>query len=128
MGQLKQTQVCYPVPARLLGEIQNHNSNSATSLAQLNAAPPTLLHMRDGEVVLYRRTNSPTWQTRYKLKDGSWCRASTRKMPQTITSVKFGKTQLKKVIQIGALGQPRVFITMNIKSRLHCVTCSSDIN
>ena len=41
---------------------------------------PTLLHMRDGEVVLYRRTNSPTWQTRYKLKDGSWCRASTRKM------------------------------------------------
>ena len=35
-----------------------------------------LLHMRDGEVVLYRRANSPVWQSRYKLQDGSWCRAS----------------------------------------------------
>jgi hypothetical protein len=80
MDQLKQTQVCYPAPARLRGEIQNHNSNPASSLAKLNAAQATLFHMRDGEVVLYRRANSPTWQTRYKLQDGSWCRASTRKM------------------------------------------------
>ncbi len=80
MGQLKQTQVCYPVPARLRGESQNQNTTPTTPLAKLNAAQATLLHMRDGEVVLYRRANSPTWQTRYKLKDGSWCRASTRKM------------------------------------------------
>jgi len=33
-----------------------------------------------GEVVLYRRSNSPVWQSRYKLQDGSWYRASTRKM------------------------------------------------
>ena len=80
MDQLKQTQVCYPVPARLRGDSQKQQNTPTTSLAQLNAAHPTLLHMRDGEVVLYRRSNSPTWQTRYKLKDGSWCRASTRKM------------------------------------------------
>ena len=128
MGQLKQTQICYPVPARLRGESQKQQNTPTTAITQLTAAHPTLLHMRDGEVVLYRRTNSPTWQTRYKLKDGSWCRASTRKMPQTITSVKFGKTQLKNVMQIGSRDQPRVFITMNIKSRLHCGTCSSDIN
>ena len=72
MGQLKQTQVCYPVPARLRGESQKQQNTPTTAITQLTAAHPTLFHMRDGEVVLYRRTNSPTWQTRYKLKDGSW--------------------------------------------------------
>ena len=80
MGRLKQTQVCYPVPARLRGDSQKQQNTPTTAITQLTAAHPTLFHMRDGEVVLYRRTNSPTWQTRYKLKDGSWCRASTRKM------------------------------------------------
>ena len=80
MDRLKQTQVCYPVPALLRSEIQTYNTMHTTSLAKLKAAHPTLLHMRDGEVVLYRRANSPVWQSRYKLQDGSWCRASTRKM------------------------------------------------
>ena len=80
MGQLKQTQICYPVPARLRGDSQKQQNPPTTAITQLTAAHPTLFHMRDGEVVLYRRANSPTWQTRYKLKDGSWFRASTRKM------------------------------------------------
>ena len=80
MDELKQTQVCYPVPARLRSESEKKQNNPPSALAKLKAASPTLLHMRDGEVVLYRRTKSPVWQTRYKLKDGSWCRASTRKM------------------------------------------------
>lgn len=80
MDELKQTQVCYPVPARLRSESDKNQTNSTSALAKLKAASPTLLHMRDGEVVLYRRAKSPVWQTRYKLKDGSWCRASTRKM------------------------------------------------
>ena len=80
MDRLKQTQVCYPSPALLRSEIQTHNTLPTTSLAKLKAAQPMLLHMRDGEVVLYRRVNSPVWQSRYKLQDGSWHRASTRKM------------------------------------------------
>ena len=80
MDELKQTQVCYPVPARLRSESEKNQTNSTSALAKLKAASLTLLHMRDGEVVLYRRAKSPVWQTRYKLKDGSWCRASTRKM------------------------------------------------
>ncbi len=34
--------------------------------------------LRDGEVVLYRRPNSPWWQCRFKLQDGKWQRESTR--------------------------------------------------
>jgi len=41
---------------------------------------------------------------------------------------KIWKNAVKNVMQIGYRDQPRVFITMNIKSRLHCGTCSSDIN
>jgi integrase len=36
-------------------------------------------YLRDGEVVLYRRDASTFWQCRFKLADGSWYRASTRK-------------------------------------------------
>ena len=37
------------------------------------------LHLRDGEVVLYRRRHSLQYQCRYKLADGTWCRRSTAK-------------------------------------------------
>jgi integrase len=49
------------------------------ALASLNFAPPASVHLRDGECVLYRRSNSPVWYCRYKLQDGSWHRTSTRK-------------------------------------------------
>ena len=38
---------------------------------------PTVIHLRDGEVVLYRRAGSPYWQVRYKLRTGAWAREST---------------------------------------------------
>ena len=37
------------------------------------------LHLRDGEVVLYRRRHSLQYQCRYKLTDGTRCRRSTAK-------------------------------------------------
>ncbi len=40
---------------------------------------PTLIHLRDGEVVLFRRGDSPLWQCRFKLQDGSWHRTSTKR-------------------------------------------------
>ncbi len=40
---------------------------------------PNILYLRDGEVVLYRRSASPLYQCRFKLADGSWYRVSTRK-------------------------------------------------
>ncbi|MBT8594363.1 site-specific integrase [Polynucleobacter paneuropaeus] len=37
-----------------------------------------LIHLRDGEVVLYRRENSGKWQARFKLGDNRWHRISTK--------------------------------------------------
>lgn len=53
--------------------------SNKVALANLNYAPPSSVHLRDGECVVYRRHNSPVWYCRYKLQDGSWHRASTRK-------------------------------------------------
>ena len=44
----------------------------------LSSNPPCI-YLRDGEVVVYLRDDSPYYQCRYKLADGSWQRASTRK-------------------------------------------------
>jgi hypothetical protein len=46
--------------------------------AWATATPPLLL-LRDGELVLYRRSRSLLYQCRYKLADGTWHRVSTRK-------------------------------------------------
>ncbi len=52
-------------------------------LKQYSALPyssnPNIIYLRDGEVVLYRRSASPLYQCRYKLADGKWQRQSTRK-------------------------------------------------
>ena len=50
-----------------------------SSLAQYATAPPALLYLRDGEVVLYRRSHSLLYQCRYKLADGTWQRRTTGK-------------------------------------------------
>ena len=41
-------------------------------------ADPRIVHLRDGEVVVFRRSQSPLWQCRYKLENGSWQRKTTR--------------------------------------------------
>jgi integrase len=52
---------------------------SPLALALLPIANPQHIHLRDGEVVLYRRSRSLLYQCRYKLADGTWYRQSTRK-------------------------------------------------
>ena len=37
-----------------------------------------LVHLRDGDVVLYKRENSEKWQARYKLRNKRWHRISTK--------------------------------------------------
>lgn len=49
-----------------------------TALSQLKYAQPAELYLRDGEVVIHRRPESPLWHCRFKLQDGSWHRQSTR--------------------------------------------------
>ena len=41
------------------------------------AITDTLIHLRDGDVVLYKRENSDKWQARYKLRN-KWHRISTK--------------------------------------------------
>lgn len=50
----------------------------AEQLVTLTYGQPNTVVLRDGEVVLYRRPNSPWWQCRFKLQDGKWQRESTR--------------------------------------------------
>ena len=42
-------------------------------------APTTTIRLRDGELVIYKRSRSLQYQCRYKLSDGTWTRASTGK-------------------------------------------------
>jgi len=49
------------------------------SLKQLATVQAQSIYLRDGEVVLYRRSRSLLYQCRYKLADGTWYRQSTRK-------------------------------------------------
>lgn len=55
------------------------NTRLRVSVAALTAAQPSILYLRDGEVVLYRRSRSLLYQCRYRLADGTWHRVSTRK-------------------------------------------------
>lgn len=48
-------------------------------LTALQPAQPTAIYLRDGEVVLYRRSRSLLYQCRYRLADGSWTRQTTGK-------------------------------------------------
>lgn len=48
-------------------------------LTALQPAQPTAIYLRDGDVVLYRRSRSLLYQCRYRLADGSWTRQTTGK-------------------------------------------------
>lgn len=50
---------------------------STSRLTYLHFLPQASVHLRDGEVVVYRRAQSPLWQCRFKLRDGGWVRLST---------------------------------------------------
>jgi integrase len=46
---------------------------------ELAATKPQTIHLRDGEVVVYRRSRSLLYQCRFKLADGTWHRQTTGK-------------------------------------------------
>lgn len=48
-------------------------------LPALRSAPPHSVSLRDGELVVYRRSRSLLYQCRYKLADGTWVRQTTGK-------------------------------------------------
>lgn len=51
---------------------------TTSSQAQKASSSTQLHHLRDGEVVLYKRANSKVWQARFKLNDSKWHRISTK--------------------------------------------------
>jgi len=54
------------------------NAHLAAPIAPLTNESQ-IIHLRDGELVLYRRERSQRFQCRYKLLDGTWQRQSTGK-------------------------------------------------
>jgi integrase len=60
--------------------LKKHNLTPFTqsSPPKLHYIQPPVVHLRDGEVVLYHRPSSPIWQCRFKLFDGKWYRTSTK--------------------------------------------------
>jgi len=48
-------------------------------IVSLASVQPTSVNLRDGEVVVYRRSRSLLYQCRYKLSDGTWHRQTTGK-------------------------------------------------
>ncbi len=72
---MKQTQLCYPTPNE---PPPPPRAAFKTSAALPDAAPQTHT-LRDGELVLYKRTRSRVWQCKYKLFTGQWVRISTGK-------------------------------------------------
>ena len=51
----------------------------AQTLAELDTAPTRLIHLRDGDVVLYRVSRSRSWQARFRTYANKWMRFSTGK-------------------------------------------------
>ena len=49
-------------------------------LLKLKRAEPTLIHLRDGELVLYRRAGSHFWHCSFKLQNKNRVRTTTKKM------------------------------------------------
>ena len=52
---------------------------AAKSIEELTAGTEQNHRLRDGELILYRRSDSRIWQYKFKRESGSWYRASTRK-------------------------------------------------
>jgi len=52
---------------------------AAKSIEELTACTEQIHRLRDGELILFRRSDSRIWQYKFKRDSGSWYRASTRK-------------------------------------------------
>jgi integrase len=60
-------------------DIATASTSKQRTIDALVQASPSVLLLRDGELVLYRHTRSLLYQCRFKLADGKWHRFSTRK-------------------------------------------------
>lgn len=54
-------------------------ASAAESIKDLTVGVDQIHRLRDGELILYRRSDSRVWQYKFKRESGSWYRASTRK-------------------------------------------------
>ena len=57
-------------------------NSQLTATKSIHALPTShdhVHHLRDGELAVYRRSDSRVWQYKFKLETGRWHRASTRK-------------------------------------------------
>ena len=66
---MKQTQLSYP---KLLVAFQTTTGKLPVTQARVHS-------LRDGELVLYKRSHSRVWQCRYKLYDNQWHRQTTKR-------------------------------------------------
>ncbi len=66
---MKQTQLSYPTLA----------VSFQTTTGKLPATQARVHTLRDGELVLYKRSHSRVWQCRYKLYDNQWHRQTTKR-------------------------------------------------
>ena len=73
---MKQTQLCYPKLAHAAGSIASAVSFK-TSTVKLQPTQARIHTLRDGELVLYKRSHSAVWQCRFKLYDNDWHRQTT---------------------------------------------------
>ena len=55
------------------------SATAAESIKELTAGTDQIHRLRDGELILFRRSDSRIWQYKFKRESGSWYRASTRK-------------------------------------------------
>ena len=74
-----------------------------------------LIHLRDGELVLYRRERSQRFQCRYKLTDGTWHR-------QSIFAFDEGRTILLLVVNTTCCEQLQLFTVIGT-CRLFNISC-----
>jgi integrase len=83
---MKQTQITYAfakqhavtATKQLPAQQQTHTALQLTDIVQ-TTVQANVHYLRDGEVVVYKRTRSRVWQCKYKLFTGAWIRVSTRK-------------------------------------------------
>jgi hypothetical protein len=76
-----------PQPTQYLGDERHADGKNPAFLkttfrrflTALNPVQPQSIYLRDGELVVYRRSRSLLFQCRYKLADGTWTRQTTGK-------------------------------------------------
>ena len=87
---------------------------SPLRLATAAAAEPHIHHLRDGEVVLYRRPRSRIWQCRYKQEQGGWARITTGKtsldMATRVACEQYDEARFRQ--KMGLAPQQRTFASI----------------